>query len=63
MILMKKKVLGISALFGTGGTFDDKGRIVNKYRELLLVQCQKGIPRVIYPADLATAKAVWPTKK
>ena len=56
-------VMATRATAGQGMAFDEKGRIVKKYQDLLLVQWQKGIPHVIYPTHLATAKAIWPDKK
>lgn len=46
-----------------GIAFDEKGRIEKKYQGLVLVQWQSGVPRVVYPADLAVAKPIWVKKK
>jgi branched-chain amino acid transport system substrate-binding protein len=45
-----------------GVAFDEKGRIVKKYQDVMLIQWQSGIPHVIYPSGLATAKPIWRTK-
>ena len=46
-----------------GIAFDEKGRIEKKYQGLVLVQWQSGVPRVVYPADLAVVKPIWIRKK
>jgi hypothetical protein len=42
--------------------FDEKGRIAQKYQDVLLVQWQGGVARTIYPPELALAKPIWATK-
>jgi branched-chain amino acid transport system substrate-binding protein len=39
--------------------FDDTGRIAKKYQEVTLVQWQGGIPKTVYPAEVAVAKPIW----
>jgi branched-chain amino acid transport system substrate-binding protein len=38
--------------------FDEKGRRIDA--EIVVVQWQKGIPVLVYPLDVAVAKAIWP---
>jgi branched-chain amino acid transport system substrate-binding protein len=42
-----------------GMAFDEKGRIVKKYQEILIVQWQGGTAKVVYPSQLASAKPIW----
>ncbi len=53
-------VLATRATNGLGMAFDDKGRVAKKYQNVLVVQWQKGIPRVVFPADMAVSKPIWP---
>ena len=39
--------------------FDENGRIAKKYQEVTLVQWQGGIPKTVYPAEVAVAKPIW----
>ncbi len=39
--------------------FDETGRIAKKYQEVTLVQWQGGIPKTVYPAEVAVAKPIW----
>lgn len=55
-------VTATKAFAGQGMAFDKNGRIAKKYQNLLLLQWQSGVPRVIYPPDLAVAKAIWQKK-
>jgi branched-chain amino acid transport system substrate-binding protein len=45
-----------------GVAFDETGRIAKKYQEIMLIQWQGGIPRVIYPNEVAVAKPIWRKK-
>ena len=38
--------------------FDETGRIAKKYQEVTLVQWQGGIPKTVYPAEVAVAKPI-----
>ena len=42
-----------------GMAFDERGRVVKKYQGVLALQWQKGIPHVVYPPEIATAKPYW----
>lgn len=42
-----------------GIAFEPGGRISEKYRGVLLVQWQSGVPRAIYPSTLALSKPLW----
>ena len=42
-----------------GVAFDESGRIASKYREITLVQWQGGIPKTVYPPQVAVAKPIW----
>ncbi len=55
-------VIATRAYAKQGVAFDETGRIVKKYQDVMLVQWQSGIPRVIYPTELATAKPIWRKK-
>jgi branched-chain amino acid transport system substrate-binding protein len=46
-----------------GIAFDKNGRIAKKYQDVVLVQWQGGIPRTVYPANIALAKPIWVIKK
>jgi branched-chain amino acid transport system substrate-binding protein len=39
--------------------FDDNGRIAKKYQEVTIVQWQGGVPKTVYPAEVAMAKPIW----
>ena len=58
-----QNVMATRATAKQGMAFDEKGRIAKKYQNLLLVQWQSGIPRAVYPPDLALAKPLWVGKK
>jgi branched-chain amino acid transport system substrate-binding protein len=45
-----------------GIAFDEKGRILKKYQDVLLVQWQDAVARTIFPSELALAKPMWPMK-
>jgi branched-chain amino acid transport system substrate-binding protein len=45
-----------------GVAFDETGRIAKKYQEIMLIQWQGGIPRVIFPNEVAVAKPIWRKK-
>jgi branched-chain amino acid transport system substrate-binding protein len=53
-------VMATRAIAGQGMAFDDTGRIAKKYQKILVVQWQKGVPRVVFPAELAVSKPEWP---
>jgi ABC-type branched-subunit amino acid transport system substrate-binding protein len=53
-------IMATSATSGQGMAFDERGRVVKKYQELLVIQWQKGKPYVVYPPHLASAKPYWP---
>ena len=55
-------VIATSATPKQGMAFDEKGRIAQKYQDVLLVQWQGGVARTIYPPELALAKPIWATK-
>jgi branched-chain amino acid transport system substrate-binding protein len=40
--------------------FDETGRLIDA--PLVVIQWQNGVPEVIYPSSIATAKAVWPKR-
>ena len=40
--------------------FDETGRLIDA--PLVVIQWQNGVPEVIYPSTIATAKAVWPKR-
>ena len=42
-----------------GIAFDETGRIAPKYRDVTLVQWQGGVPKTVYPPQVAVAKPVW----
>jgi branched-chain amino acid transport system substrate-binding protein len=46
-----------------GMAFDKDGRMAKKYQGIYLVQWQGGVPRTVYPNDIATAKPIWVLKK
>jgi branched-chain amino acid transport system substrate-binding protein len=46
-----------------GIAFDDKGRIAQKYQNLIVIQWQGGVPVPVYPRELALANPVWPKKR
>jgi branched-chain amino acid transport system substrate-binding protein len=52
-------VMATKHIVGQGMAFDDTGRIAPKYRDALIIQWQGGKPVVVYPPQLAQAKAVW----
>jgi len=54
-----KNVMATRHIPGQGMAFDNVGRIAPKYREALIIQWQNGKPVVVYPQQLAQAKAVW----
>jgi len=54
-----KNVMATRHIPGQGIAFDNVGRIAPKYREALIIQWQSGKPVVVYPPNLAQAKAVW----
>jgi branched-chain amino acid transport system substrate-binding protein len=56
-------VMATRAMAKQGIAFEENGRIVQKYQGTLIVQWQKGVPRVVYPSNLAVAKAEWPARK
>jgi branched-chain amino acid transport system substrate-binding protein len=56
-------VLATRAIPGQGMAFDEKGRIVKKYQNVLIMQWQGGAARVIYPPNLALATPIWVGKK
>ena len=39
--------------------FEETGRIAKKYQEVTLVQWQGGIPKTVYPPEVAVAKPIW----
>ncbi|MBP1735552.1 MAG: branched-chain amino acid transporter substrate-binding protein [Deltaproteobacteria bacterium] len=45
-----------------GIAFDPNGRIAKKYQDVLLVQWQDGVPKTIFPTELAVAKPIWYTE-
>ncbi|TRZ49112.1 hypothetical protein D4S03_08790 [bacterium] len=51
------------AMAKQGIAFDDRGRIAQKYQNLIVVQWQGGVPVPIYPRELALAKPMWPKKR
>jgi len=55
-------VMATRATAGQGMAFDANGRIAKKYQNVLVVQWQNGIPKVIYPTNLALAKPIWISK-
>jgi branched-chain amino acid transport system substrate-binding protein len=46
-----------------GMAFQPNGRVAKKYQDVVLVQWQKGVPRTVFPANLAAAKPIWVKKK
>ncbi len=54
-----KNVISTRHVPGQGMAFDNVGRIAPKYREALVIQWQNGKPVVVYPQQLAQAKAIW----
>jgi branched-chain amino acid transport system substrate-binding protein len=56
-------VMTTRAFAKQGVAFDENGRIAKKYQGLLLAQWQKGVPVVVYPADVAVAKPIWTGRK
>jgi branched-chain amino acid transport system substrate-binding protein len=52
-------VTATKAIVGQGMAFDENGRIAKKYQNLVLIQWQKGSPRVVYPPEFALAKPIW----
>ena len=51
------------AMVRQGIAFDETGRIAKRYQDLALIQWQSGVPRLIFPPDLAVAKPIWIGKK
>jgi branched-chain amino acid transport system substrate-binding protein len=51
------------ALAKQGIAFDDKGRIAQKYQNLIVIQWQGGVPVPVYPRELALAQPIWPKRK
>jgi len=45
-----------------GIAFDETGRIAKKYQGVMLVQWQGGVPKTVYPPELALAKPMWVVK-
>lgn len=45
-----------------GIAFDETGRIAKKYQGITLIQWQKGVPRTVYPTNLALSKPIWVVK-
>ena len=45
-----------------GMAFDETGRVAKKYQGVMLVQWQGGVPKTVYPPDLALAKPMWVVK-
>ncbi|MFH1349394.1 MAG: ABC transporter substrate-binding protein [Pseudomonadota bacterium] len=43
--------------------FQENGRVADKCQGVVLVQWQNGVPRTVFPDDIATAKPIWVTKK
>ncbi len=56
-------VITTTANAGQGMAFESNGRIAKKYQKLFLIQWQKGVPRVVYPTELAESKPMWPKTK
>jgi hypothetical protein len=54
-----KNVMATRHVVGQAMAFDSQCRIAPKYRGALIIQWQKGKPVVVYPPNLAQAKAVW----
>ncbi len=54
-----QNVLATRYLPKQGIAFDETGRIAKKYQEVELVQWQGGIPKAVYPPELALAKPIW----
>jgi branched-chain amino acid transport system substrate-binding protein len=52
-------VMATRAFPKQGIAFDANGRIAKKYQDVLLVQWQGGVAKVIYPPELAVAKPIW----
>jgi predicted transcriptional regulator len=48
-----------SATVNQGMAFDERGRVVEKYQGHVILKYIDGIPRVVYPPNLATHKASW----
>ena len=42
-----------------GISFDENGRIAKKYQDVMLVQWQSGVPKTVFPTELALAKPTW----
>lgn len=48
-----QNAMGTRATAQQGMAFDEKGRFTKKYQNLLIIQWHSGIPRTVYPPDLA----------
>ncbi len=46
-----------------GMAFQKNGRVAQKYQDVVLVQWQGGVPRTVFPADIAVAKPIWVKKR
>ena len=55
-------VLATRHTVGQGMAFDETGRVAPKYRNVLLIQWQRGRPVPVYPPNLALADPVWGSK-
>jgi branched-chain amino acid transport system substrate-binding protein len=52
-------VMATRQVIGQGMAFDGTGRIAPKYRGAIIIQWQGGKPVVVFPPQLAQAKALW----
>lgn len=56
-------VMATRATSCQGMAFDANGRKVKKYHDLLVIQWQNGVPRTVYPPNLALSKPIWVKKR
>ena len=46
-----------------GMAFQENGRIAKKYQDVVVVQWQGGVPKTVFPKELAVASPIWVGKK